>query len=91
MKLLGLAGPAEQASNQVANGGRETIDESGSWPTKSEIEPGFDSIAPLPHAATDFFSTDDFELTLGGGGSDRYDTIPSPPPELESAPGQDER
>jgi hypothetical protein len=88
MKLLGLAGPAEQILKRVTPGGRETIDESGSWPTKSELEPGFDSIAPLPHAVSDFWGPDDVELTLGGGGSDRYDTIPSPPPELESAPGQ---
>jgi hypothetical protein len=91
MKLLGLAGPAAQALNQATKGGREALDESGTWPTKSELEPGFDSIAPLSHAIADFWGDDDFELALGGRGGDGYDTIPSPPPELESAPAHDER
>lgn len=68
---------------------QEPPDASGSWPTRSELEPGFDTIVPRPYAASDFWSADDVDLALGHFGVERNDTIPCPPPELESAPLHD--
>lgn len=91
MTLPGLSTRTEQALNSVSERAGAYSDESGSWPTRGELEPGYASINPRTYSRTDFWGAEDFELTLSFGSSESNDTIPSPPPELDSAPCQDER
>ncbi len=92
MTLPGLTSRAKQALNSLSERVGAYPDESGSWPTKGELEPGYASINPQTYSPTTaLWGSEDFDLTLNFGSSERNDTIPSPPPELDSAPWQDER
>jgi hypothetical protein len=88
MTLRGL----DNWTNQTLGTGSESVaatsDESGWRPTASELEPGFASIDPQGYAATEVWGSDESEVAIGCAGSDHNDTIPSPPPELDSAPFQ---
>jgi hypothetical protein len=86
-----LGNRAKQALNSVSDRPGTFAEASGAWPTAGELEPGFASIDPQAHVATEVWGSEDFDLGLVCGASDRRDTIPSPPPEFESAPSQDER
>jgi hypothetical protein len=92
MTLRGLGNRVEQALNSVRVGRQygTGADESGAWPTSRELERGFASIDPLERDATNWFASDDVDFLGRPGVVDRHDTIPSPPPELESAPWHDE-
>jgi hypothetical protein len=81
MTMRGLDAQAELKLEPFDGVGSGTYAESGSWPTRGEI---FDTIVPQPWAASDFWGSDDFDLMSAHG--DRHDTIPSPPPELDSSP-----
>lgn len=83
--LRGLGNRVDQALNSVTRGRQHGRDESGSWPTSKAREAGFSSVAAEPRPE---------DLEPGAsifGPVDTHDTIPSPPPELDSAPWQDER
>ena len=88
MNFRGMGYRAEQALNSISKAYQQGPNESGSWPTARELEPGFSSIDQLCREPGDCWAAED---ALLGSGSDRNDTIPSPPPELESAPWHDER
>jgi len=84
--------------------GREV---SATWPTAAELEPGYASIEPGPLSGkalgmssyearfrgdlTEFFEPDDTDTLRIFPSADRHDTVPAPPPDLESAPWHDER
>ncbi|HEY5957657.1 MAG TPA: hypothetical protein VIV60_13930 [Polyangiaceae bacterium] len=91
MTLRGFGNRVEQALNSVRRGRQYGgSEESGAWPTSRELEPGFASIDPLERGAGVLFASDEMDFLGRGAGADRHDTIPSPPPELESAPWHDE-
>ncbi len=88
MPLRGLGNRLERALNDdtrppssrspVASGARYKEELSGAWPTAREI---------LDPAALG----DDLEGVRVFANAERNDTIPSPPPDFESAPWWDER
>ncbi len=84
-----------------ANSG--SCDQSATWPTAADAYPGRDSLAfgidesPFGYRETfrgdlaEFFEPDDTDTLRVFAEPERHDTIPSPPPELESRPWHDER
>jgi len=83
MAFRGLGFRVDQALNSVSRGrsySRARIQSSP--PASGEIAAG-DTEAPV--------SSDYYECAKNYVGSENHDTIPSPPPELESAPWHDER
>lgn len=83
MAFRGLGFRVDQALNSVSRGrsySRTHIQSSP--PTDGDTASG-DTEAPV--------SSDYYECAKNYVGSDNHDTIPAPPPELESAPWHDER
>jgi hypothetical protein len=74
-------------------------DHSATWPTAAEqghvnIDPGPPGssveCAPSRPERSDYFEPEDRDTMQIFAALDRHDTIPSPPPELESAPWHEE-
>lgn len=81
----GLGRRVDEALNSVSRG------RSYSSPRIKSSPPNGES-APASQDTSDSSPTSDyFECATSHVTSDRHDTIPSPPPELESAPWHDER
>jgi hypothetical protein len=86
------------ADSIPANGKHSTT-----WPTAAELDLGHDSLESGPYDAflsytetfrgdlAEFFECNESDSLRVFTERDRHDTIPSPPPELESAPWHDER
>jgi hypothetical protein len=87
--LRGLGSRAEQALDSVNQRLQQARERSGSWLTANELELGSVGIDPFSPELDD--GAGDLDMLRVYAASDRNDTIPSPPPELESAPWQDER
>jgi hypothetical protein len=87
--LRGLGSRAEQALDAVSQRLAQGRDRSGSWLKAAELELGSAGIDPSAPDAD--ICSGDLDILRVYAESDRNDTIPSPPPELESAPWQDER
>lgn len=73
-------------------------DQSATWPTAAElerlsIEPQVGASIQCTHGCHselgEFFATEERDTLRVFSAPDRHDTIPSPPPELESAPWHD--
>jgi hypothetical protein len=76
---------------------------STTWPTAAELEMGPDTLETNPYGSifgytesfrgdlAEFFESNETDTLRVFAEPDRHDTIPSPPPELESAPWHDER
>lgn len=84
MALRGLGSRVDQALNSVSRGrsyqGRRLV----SWPPNGDA-------APASRDTSEVAGSDGYDGPTSYVGSERHDTIPSPPPELESAPWHDER
>jgi hypothetical protein len=78
-------------SESIRGDGSSYDDVSGAWPTANELEPGFVSFNPPARDTERPLIDDDLFMMPSYTVSDRNDTIPSPPPDLDSAPWQDER
>jgi hypothetical protein len=77
--------------------------QSATWPTATELSPGSDTLGatlnespygfrePFRGDLAEFFEPDDTDTLRVFAEPERHDTIPSPPPELESRPWHDER
>lgn len=83
--LRGLGKRVDEALNSVSRGRSYSRTRIKSSPPNGEAMPGL-------HDTSDSSPVSDyFECAPSHVASDRHDTIPSPPPELESAPWHDER
>jgi hypothetical protein len=89
MTIRGLGSRVDQALNSVTRGRQYGSEQSGSWPTAAELESGNEPLSAETNEL--LLGSKDLDVMRVYPGSERNDTIPSPPPELESAPWQDER
>lgn len=83
--LRGLGKRVDQALNSVSRGRSYSRPRIQSSPPSGESAPHSEDSSELS-ATSDYFECAPSHVV-----SDRHDTIPSPPPELESAPWHDER
>ena len=89
--LRGLGSRVEKALDSVRSGRQYGPESSGSWPKGKKVDidgAGFDLASSAP---SEIPGAGDFDGLRVYAGTDSNDTIPSPPPELESAPWHDER
>jgi hypothetical protein len=83
--LRGLGRRVDEALNSVSRGRCYSRPRIKSSPPNGDAVPASQDICESSPAS------DYFECAPSHVVSDRHDTIPSPPPELESAPWHDER
>jgi hypothetical protein len=91
-RLRGLGNRVEKALDSVRSGRQYGSERSGSWAKAKKIGSKAKRLDSEPPDTTiEIPNFDDFEVVHVHANSDRGDTIPSPPPDPESAPWQDER
>ena len=90
-RFRGLGNRVEKALDSVRSGRQYGSDSSGAWPKGKQIDLDDAGLDSATRVRSEIACADEFDGMRVYAGSDCNDTIPSPPPELESAPWHDER